>query len=192
MTRDAQKERAVAAARLQRERLRHDADAAGVAVGLRKTSDAKPDWRTATPSGLDPDHYEHQRLERRRHEPPNPAHLAIFADVLGLEPEVAYCLACFRKAAQEAPRQYRGPAGFRRLVLSSFDPFDVLEISRPAPEIEAHGPIRYVRPPPEPTAAERLEASRRMQRAVEVLIGMDLMRADDRGFHWIYMGVRDA
>jgi hypothetical protein len=183
--RAAQKERADAAAHLERERLQHDADAAGLAVQVRKTTDEQPSWRARTPPGYDPDHVEHQRLEQRRRQPPNPAHLAIFAEELGLEAEVAYCLAHFLQAAQDAPRQYRGPPGFRRLVLSSLDPLDVLGIARPKPPTLTAGPSA------EPTNWERLEASRRIQHAVEVLIGKDLMRADDRGFVWVYVGAGD-
>jgi hypothetical protein len=181
----AQRERANAAAQLQRERLQHEADAAGLAVGLKKTTDEPPNWRTRTPPGIDPDHYEHQRLEEQRHQPPNPTHLKIFAETLGLEPDVVYCLAVFLRAAQDAPRQYRGPPGFRRLVPSSLHPFDVLGIVRPAPATLTAGPSA------EPTTQERLLASRRIEHAVEVLTARDLVRGDDRGFIWVFCGVRD-
>jgi hypothetical protein len=182
--RAAQKERADAA---DRERGR-EGDMPVMAV--HRNDDRVPTWRDATPPGQDPDHFAHQRLEQLQREPPNPAYVAIFAEELGLELEDAYCAVHFRKIAlaQPTPRQYRGPPGFRRLVLSSLDPFGVLGVSQPAPEVVTHGPVRYVMSPPEPTAQQRLEANRRIQHAVQALIAKDLMRADDRGFHWVYVG----
>jgi hypothetical protein len=80
----------------------------------------------------------------------------------------------------------RGPKGYQRIVVANLHPFDILGIVRPAPATTAG-------PSAEPTAQERLEASRLAQRATETLmakevLGRALMLGDDRGFHWILTG----
>jgi hypothetical protein len=139
-----------------------------------------PHLRAATRPGYDADLEHDRRQEERQRKHPSFDFVGILADELGLDRDAAYFYALCLRAAQDTPRQARGPKGYQRIVVANLRPLDILGITRPAPPTLSAGPSA------EPTNAERLEASRLTTRALDQLIAKDLVRADDRGWHWIY------